>query len=122
MAEKESEDAQDKEAIPESALALRKEQVRVKTERFQSVYTNNLAISFSTFDANIIFGEIIGEQEGKAVIEEVIKVNMSRELAKALTILLVKHIKGWESQFGEITIPDLSNAAPPEGAEVSPEA
>lgn len=89
-------------------MAHRKDQLRARTERFQSVYANNLAVSFSTFDTSIIFGEIIGEHEGQPVIEEVLKVNMSRELAKALSGLLNQHLSAWEERFGEIKIPNLT--------------
>jgi hypothetical protein len=98
--------------LPAGVITSRKEQRRVRTDRFQSVYANNTAVSFSTYDVSLLFGEIIGEAEGQSVIEEVLKVNMSRELAKALTVILVQHLKIWEEQFGEIKIPDLALLSP----------
>jgi hypothetical protein len=83
----------------------------MRTERFLSAYSNNVAVSFSTFDVSLIFGEIIGEKDGKPVIEEFLRMSMSRDMAKALTILLNRHLKIWEQQFGEIKVPNLDTAA-----------
>jgi hypothetical protein len=96
---------------PEPILASSKDQLRMRTERFRTAYTNNVALTFSTFDVSFLFGEIIGEKDGEPVIEEFLKINMSRELAKAITILLRRHLSAWEKQFGEIRIPNLDAAA-----------
>jgi len=111
MAEETPNDAKES-AIPASAIGSRKDQARVKGDRFQSVYANNVAVGFSNFDANLVFGEIVDERDDQPVIEEILKVNMSRELAKALAVILGQHLVAWEKQFGVIKIPDLTQPIP----------
>jgi hypothetical protein len=94
--------------VPLSAIGWRVEQHRVQKERYRTIYANNIAVTFSIFDVGIIFGEIIGEHEdGQPIIEELTRVTLTRELTKALTAILLQHLKAWEKQVGEIKIPDL---------------
>lgn len=94
--------------VPQGALGKAAEQQRVRTESFQNIYANNMALSFSSWDVSIIFGEIIGEKDGKPIIEEVVKVTMTREMTKVLATLLLANLKGYEQQFGEIKIPSMA--------------
>ncbi len=112
MAEETPKDTASQPPIPASAIGMRKDQLRSKADGFQSVYANNLAVSFTAWDASIIFGEIVGEKDDIPIIEETFKVSMSRELAKAMAIILSQHLKAWEKQFGEIKIPDISQPVP----------
>lgn len=99
--------------LPKSAFARGDDQIRVRTERFRQIYANNLQVGFSSWDLAITFGEIMGEKEGKAVIEETTRILMTREIAKALSRILSAHIAAYEQQFGEIKIPAIEKE--PEG-------
>lgn len=92
-------------ALPEGATTRSETQIRIRTDKFQQIYTNNIQIGFSAFDMALAFGQIIGEKGGKVVIEETTRVLMPRELAKVLAGLLTANIQAYEQQFGEIKIP-----------------
>ncbi len=98
--------------VPKSALAKAEDQMRLRKEDFIQVYANNMSIAFSSWDLGIIFGQILGEQEGKPVIEEKVKVIMTREMAKIMLKILSAHVTAFEEQFGAIRIPVLEQ---PEG-------
>jgi hypothetical protein len=91
--------------LPESATALSDSQIRVRSDKFQQIYTNNIQIGFSAFDMALSFGQVIGEKDGKAVVEENVRVLMPRELGKILAALLINNIQAYEQKFGEIKIP-----------------
>jgi hypothetical protein len=91
--------------LPKGALASSDTQVRVRTERFQQVYANNVQIGFSSFDMALSFGQIVGDQDGKAVIEEMTRVIVTREIGKLLIGLLMANVANYEQQYGEIRIP-----------------
>lgn len=95
----------EKVGLPETVFARSTDQIRVRTERFKQVYANNMQMGFSTWDLGITFGEIMGEQDGKTVIEETVRVLMTREIAKVLSVILTNHIVLFEAQFGEIKVP-----------------
>jgi len=94
--------------IPVSAFSTSEDQLRVLAENFKTLYANNLTLSISQWDVTINFGEILGKDEnGKTVIAQHARVNMSKELAKVFRELLDAHISNYEEQFGEIRIPDM---------------
>lgn len=97
----------EKTGLPSAVFARGADQVRVRTERYRQLYANNMQVGFSTWDLGITFGEIIGEQDGKPVVEETVKILMTREIAKILGNILLKHIEVFEAQFGEIKLPVL---------------
>lgn len=94
-------------AVPREALASLAEQTRVRGQRFQQIYANNAGIEFSVWDMSLTFGEIVGAKDGKPVIEEIVKINITREMGKVLSQLLALNIAGYEKQFGEIKIPTM---------------
>ena len=94
--------------IPKSVTAKAADQIRVRNpNRFQSIYANNVTISFSSFDMSITFGEVAGEQDGKPIVEEAIKVTLTREMGKAFSRLLTANIEAFEKSFGKIVVPDI---------------
>lgn len=94
--------------IPKSILGKSTEQIRVRNpNKFQSIYANNITISFSSFDMSIIFGEIVGEQDGKPVVEETIKMTLTREMGKVFARLLTANVAAFENSFGKIVVPDV---------------
>jgi len=109
-----------KEGLPKSAFAKSSDQIRTRSEGFLQIYANNMVIGLNTWDLAITFGHIVGEQEGKSIIEETVKISMTREIAKVLAQLLNNHIAIFEGKFWEIKLPmrDEDKAEP---AEAGPE-
>jgi hypothetical protein len=94
-----------KDGLPKSAFAKASDQIRIRSDRFQQIYSNNMTLSLNTWDVAITFGELTGEREGKTVIEETVKISMTREMAKILAALLNNHIAIFEKNFWEIKLP-----------------
>lgn len=90
--------------VPVSALGNRKDQKRSRAQDFVTKYANNVSVSVSNWDMKVIFGRILEENE----IEEEVEVFMSKEMAKALTLIMTVHLKAYEATFGEIKIPDMA--------------
>ncbi|CAN5708149.1 hypothetical protein BH20ACI3_BH20ACI3_03300 [soil metagenome] len=63
-----------------------------------------MQMGFTSWDLGIPFGEIIGEKDGKPLIEETVRVIITREIAKVMSVILQNHIELYESQFGEIKL------------------
>lgn len=72
------------------------------TERVPNIYSNNVQIGFSNWDAWIQFGEILGEREGRLLIAPKARVVMSLEHAKAFLKALQDSMGEFEANFGEI--------------------
>jgi hypothetical protein len=93
------------EASKNTALVNAEDQERVRGDEFFSIYANNIALGFSSWDTWLTFGEIVGVKDGKPVIEEIVKISMTREFFKTLSQVLAVNIAAYEEQFGEITNP-----------------
>jgi hypothetical protein len=91
--------------IPAGALAKSSDQIRVRSEDYFRYYANSIAINMSGWDVGLIFGEIAGDRDGKAVIEESVKILISRETAKVLNKILTDQIAKYEKVYGVIRIP-----------------
>lgn len=111
---KETDDLKKRSGLPEEAFAKSTDQIRVRTERFRQLYANNMQVGFSSWDLAITFGEITGEQDGKPVIEETVRVIMTREIAKVLSTILKNHIDIYEEHFGELKLPVVETTEAPE--------
>lgn len=86
-------------------LGLRKSgnQQNVESENFVKIYSNNVTLGASNWDMSLVFGEIAGvSEEGTPLVEQKVKVSMTREFAKALCNLLTINIQEFEKRFGEI--------------------
>jgi hypothetical protein len=103
--------------IPAGALTKVSDQIRVSGEDFFSYYANSVAVSLSMWDVRFVFGEHVGEKDGKAVIEESVRILMSREIAKVLNKLLTDQIATYEKTFGVIQIPDITRLSGPKEVE-----
>src|SRR6185369_5268588 len=88
-----------KDGLPKSVFTKATEQVRRRSNQYQQIYANNMSIGLNTWDVAITFGEIVGEQDGKTVIEETTKIVMTREIAKVFATLLNKHLAIFEEKF-----------------------
>lgn len=85
------------------------DQVNIQSPTFIKVYTNNVLFGATNWDTHLVFGEILGlDGNGKAVVEQKVKVNMTREFMKALSNLLTQNIKEYEEKFGEISFDNLA--------------
>ncbi len=62
----------------------------------------------SMWDVRLVFGEHVGERDGKSVVEESVRILMSREMAKVMNKLLTDQITAYEKKFGVIKIPDMT--------------
>jgi hypothetical protein len=76
------------------------------TERVPNIYTNNVQIGFSNWDAWLQLGEIMGEREGRLLIAPKARVVMSLEHAKAFLKALQDSLRQFEENFGEIQLFD----------------
>ncbi|MEO6050163.1 MAG: DUF3467 domain-containing protein [Pyrinomonadaceae bacterium] len=100
------------ELTPQEAkkLGLRNygSQTNIPSEHFVKIYTNNVGVSATNWDTSLIFGEIMGlDQDGEPVVEQKVKVNMTREFMKALSNLLTANVKAFEEKYGEISFDRL---------------
>jgi Protein of unknown function (DUF3467) len=71
-----------------------------------TVYANNLGIGMTVFDIVVTFGEVVGVRDGRAVIQQRVKIIMSPLLAKIFTRNLSESVSDYEKQFGEIRVPE----------------
>jgi hypothetical protein len=84
------------------------DQTNIKSDNFVKIYANNVGIGATNWDMGIVFGEILGiGDEGKPVVEQKVKINMTREFMKALSNLLSANIRAYEEKFGEISLENL---------------
>lgn len=96
------------------ALGLRNygTQTNIPSENFTKIYTNNVGVSATNWDTSLIFGEIMGlGPDGEPVVEQKVKVNMTREFMKALSNLLAANVKAFEEKYGEITFEKMLTVA-----------
>lgn len=66
--------------------------VKPNTE-FPFVYANNVVMRVSELDGSLIFGEVVGEEEGKVAVVPKVKVVMAKPFLKELRNLLARNIK-----------------------------
>lgn len=67
-----------------------------------SVYANNARLNFNNWDANILFGEILGDTGEKLVVLPKVRVTMSLQFIKELRDLLDRNIVAFEEKVGPI--------------------
>ena len=75
-----------------------------QSESFVKIYANNVQMGVSNWDMHLFFGEIVGEQEGRPIVEQKVKINMTKEFVKALANLLTTNIAVYEARYGPIRI------------------
>lgn len=110
----------EKEKIEQLGLRNKADQHNAKSEAFVKVYANNVMLSASNWDMSLVFGEIIGlAEDGMPVVEQKVKVNMTREFIKALRNLLTVNLDLYEKHFGEIGFVNMDDMPPLQG--VGPE-
>jgi len=69
-----------------------------------NAYSNNVRLGFTNWDMWIVFGEILGEKDGKLLTLPKARITMSLQHAKAFLQALQTSLEGFEKDFGEIQI------------------
>jgi Protein of unknown function (DUF3467) len=112
----------EKEEMLELGLRNVNEQKSEKSDHFTKIYANNVVMSLSLWDMSLTFGEIIGTTlEEQPIVEQKVKVNMSKEFTKALANLLSSNVASYERQYGEIKLINAEAESLGESVEVKPE-
>lgn len=95
----------DKETMRKLGLKDSQDQENLASDSFVKIYANNVGVGITNWDMTLTFGEIMGKNEkGLPVIEQKVKVNMTREFMKAFSNLLIANIKVYEEKYGEINV------------------
>jgi hypothetical protein len=69
-----------------------------------NAYSNNVRLGFTNWDMWFLFGEILGEKDGKLLTLPRARITMSLQHAKAFLQAFQTSIEGFEKDFGEIQI------------------
>jgi hypothetical protein len=89
-----------------------------------SVYSNNVMIKFTNWDAGILFGEIVSQGIGEnetLVIRPRVRIMMSHSHLKAFAEALQATLESFENAMGDIKIISASpSASPSTSPSVSP--
>ncbi len=113
MADEKEEPQLDLIDLPSDTFTSIDKQIRSKSEYFERLYANSVAVQVSPWDIAIIFGEILGKDEdGRPRIEETVQVTLTREVAKALGALIGSYVRNYEKQVGKIAVPKPSTDSP----------
>lgn len=100
-----------KEANPiadalKNAQGIKDQIVNKQSPEFRTYYTNNTSFMVTPFDFQVIFGEMLGMDDGgKMVVEQGVKIIMSALHAKIFLGIMLQNLKQFEEQFGEIKLP-----------------
>ncbi|MEM4575864.1 MAG: DUF3467 domain-containing protein [Candidatus Nezhaarchaeales archaeon] len=95
-----------------------------KSSDFKQVYISGVSIGHTPFDFHVQFFRdsfepdeeaLTGKRPPKIVREFIIEVVMSPNQAKALALLLMKHVEDYEKKFGKIPTPQTVSTQPPSG-------
>lgn len=95
-----------------------------KSSDFKQVYISGASIGHTPFDFHIQFFRdsfepdeevLTGKKPPSVVREFIVEVIMSPNQAKALALLLMRHVEDYEKKFGKIPIPQTASTQPPSG-------
>lgn len=78
---------------------------------FQLLYSNFAQCGRGAWDIAIAFGLITESEPGKAAVMDLVNVNMTPALAKALVGVLNATVKQYELENGEVTLPGVIRQA-----------
>jgi hypothetical protein len=76
-----------------------------QAEGFVTVYSNNVSIATNFFDVALVFGETVGQEGDKVLVDQRARVVMTLAQTKILIAALIHQMISYEQQFGEIVIP-----------------
>jgi hypothetical protein len=75
----------------------------VEEKTLLEIYSNAARVHLSIFDIGLTFGLV--DPDASQEVNELVRVRMSPEHAKALLLILQKHIELYESEWREIYLP-----------------
>lgn len=82
------------------------EKQETKHQHTFEIYTNSIEIRGGIYEVIIDFNLSSFVRDNEMEIRKLVRVRMSPQQAKALSILLNKHLKVYGEQFSEIFLPD----------------
>lgn len=77
----------------------------VRSKDFATLYSNYVQCGFTAWDIRVNFGLVGTSETGVANITEQTSVVLAPAMAKALANVLANHVRAYESQNGEIQMP-----------------
>ncbi len=95
-----------------------------KSSDFKQIYISGASIGHTPYDFHIQFFRdsfepdeevLAGRKPPKVTREFLFEIVMSPNQAKALAILLMRHVEEYEKKFGKIPTPQTPSAQPPSG-------
>jgi hypothetical protein len=84
-----------------------------RSERYATIYSNNIQVGMSFFDLRIQFNDVIAASKESISIEELATVVLAPEQARDLLAALQKSLEQYEERFGPLR---PSPAGPPKDA------
>lgn len=79
----------------------------VPAQNFMAVYANTTQVRVGVFDVQLRFGVNIENEDkdsDETTMEEIVRVSISPQHAKAVLQLLAANLKGYEEEFGVINL------------------
>jgi len=113
--------------FPQTSTDSAQETARIEAIRspdFKLVYVNNVSLHASVWDMHLTFGELYRDLSGKEVLEQKVTLAFSLQMAKALAAIVGNGVANYESQVGEIKMPEEMHitAQPPQQRPAEPSA
>ncbi|MBK5295326.1 MAG: DUF3467 domain-containing protein [Acidobacteriia bacterium] len=80
------------------------EMKRERSHDFFSVYANELQLQTTPWDLRLVFGEVSSaiDLTNTLVSKQLGEVRVSPQLAKRIVMIMVEHLRDYESKFGPI--------------------
>jgi Protein of unknown function (DUF3467) len=89
----------------------------VRSSDFRTIYANNSGFSTNPFDMAFTLNEVTQDENGQVFIEQKARVIMPPLHAKLFAMILTHNVKSFETQFGEIKVPqNIKPSAEPKAA------
>lgn len=82
----------------------RKKRTQIRAEHYRDTYANSCVVSLGHYDFNVLFNQL-KEVDGEQVAEAQVKVYLSPQQFKALTLVCVNSLEAYEKVFGELKLP-----------------
>jgi hypothetical protein len=75
---------------------------RSRSERYATIYSNNIQVGMSFFDLRIQFNDVIAASKESISIEELATIVLAPEQARDLLAALQKSLQQYEERFGPL--------------------
>jgi hypothetical protein len=90
----------DKRSDPPKRKALPREEL--KADGYFSIYANDLLVQTSIWDVRIKLGEVVADNSTTLKVKTFGEVRLAPQLAKKLTMMLLKQLQDYEDKYGPI--------------------